>query len=138
MIPMKTYSELIKINSFNERYEYCKLIGEIGIQSFGFERSLNQSFYHSKEWSYVRSHVIVRDQACDLAIEDRPIYGHVRVHHLNSISVEDFRRNNFAKILDPEYLICVSLDTHNAIHFGTEKNLLIPLIERKPQDSALW
>jgi hypothetical protein len=135
---LKTYSELIKNPTFEERYRYCRLIGEVGITSFGFERSLNQRFYRSAEWKHVRDTVIARDNGCDLGIADRAIYGFIRVHHLNPISVEDFRRENFTMILDPEFLVCVSLDTHNAIHFGSEKSLLLPFIERRKGDTSLW
>ena len=135
---MKTYSEMLSFQTFKERYNYLRLTGQIGIATFGFDRHINQSFYTSYEWKNVRECVIVRDEACDLGIKERPIYGHIRVHHLNPITVEDFERERFSVMIDPEYLVCVSLDTHNAIHYGTESSLLIPVGIRKKGDTSLW
>lgn len=135
---MRTYSDLIKIPTFEERYLYLQMPSQVGIATFGFERYLNQTFYTSREWRLVRNKVIARDEAFDLAIRDRPIYGNVRVHHMNHISVEDFRNENFDMILDPEFLICTSLDTHNAIHFGTEDKLKQQFPERKRGDTCPW
>lgn len=135
---MRTYSEMLRYRTFKERYNYLRLIGQIGIATFGFDRHINQSFYTSYEWKHVRELVIARDEACDLGIKERPIYGHIRVHHLNPITVEDFERERFQVMIDPEYLVCVSLDTHNAIHYGTESTLLIPVGVRKKGDTALW
>lgn len=135
---MKTYSQLLALQTFNERYEYLRMHGQVGIQTFGFDRHLNQSFYHSKEWEHVRQQVILRDNACDLGILDRPISGHIRVHHMNPITVEHFELEMYQIILDPEYLICVSLDTHNALHYGLEPIVKIPLVERKQNDTKLW
>ena len=135
---MKTYTELSKLLTFKERFEYLKMSSKIGIDTFGFERFINQAFYKSLEWRDVRNRVILRDEACDLGILDRPIYGHIRVHHMNPISVEDFERERYQKILDPEGLVCVSLDTHNAIHYGNEWSLKIPVGFRKEGDTKLW
>ena len=135
---MKTYTNLIQHETFLERYNYLRMTSQIGVATFGFDRHLNQSFYTSYEWKKIREKVILRDSACDLGILDRPIYGHIRVHHMNPITVEDFERERFQVILDPEYLICVSLDTHNAIHYGVEKSLKIPMIDRKKGDTRLW
>lgn len=135
---MKTYTEMAKLQTFKERFEYLKMSSKIGIDTFGFERFINQAFYKSLEWRDVRNRVILRDEACDLGILDRPIYGHIRVHHMNPISVEDFERERYQKILDPEGLVCVSLDTHNAIHYGNEWSLKIPVGFRKEGDTKLW
>ena len=135
---MKTYTEMAKLQTFKERFEYLKMSSKIGIDTFGFERFINQAFYKSLEWRDVRNRVILRDEACDLGILDRPIYGHIRVHHMNPISVEDFERERYQKILDPEGLVCVSLDTHNAIHYGNELSLKIPVGFRKEGDTKLW
>ena len=134
---IRTYSELICLPTFEERYKYCQLSGRIGSETFGFERYLNQSFYTSTEWRTVRRLVIIRDQGSDLGIPDRPIFGFVRVHHLNPITVEDFEKCSDL-ILDPEFLICVSLDTHNAIHFGNEKNIVSLPKERRKGDTTPW
>lgn len=135
---MRTYSELITIPTFEERFEYLKLDGAIGEDTFGFERYLNQKFYRSAEWRKVRREVIVRDNGCDLGIEDRVIYGKIVVHHMNPILPKDIV-NIEDYILDPEYLITTFIETHNAIHYGDE-DILVPstLVERKPNDTCLW
>lgn len=135
---MRTYSELIKLPTFEERFEYLKLDGEVGKDTFGFERYLNQLLYHLPEWKDIRRKVIVRDEGCDLAIPDREIYGLVMVHHMNPITIEDVEEHNL-DVFDPEYLITVSKLTHNAIHYGDE-NLLIEskLVERSPDDTCPW
>lgn len=135
---MRTYSELIKLPTFEERFEYLKLDGEVGKDTFGFERYLNQLLYHLPEWKDIRRKVIVRDEGCDLAIPDREIYGLVMVHHMNPITIEDVEEHNL-EVFDPEYLITVSKLTHNAIHYGDE-NLLIEskLVERSPDDTCPW
>ena len=135
---MKTYTEMIKYSTFMERFKYLQMPSKIGIDTFGFERYINQAFYHSAEWRSVRDKVIVRDEACDLGILDRPIYGHIRVHHMNPISTEDFERERFQIILDPECLVCVSMDTHNAIHYGNEYALKMPVGFRKKGDTIQW
>lgn len=135
---MKSYSELLTLQTFKERYNYLRMPSEVGIQTFGYERYINQQFYNSREWKHIRKEVILRDQASDLGILDRPIYGNVRVHHMNPISIEDFEKEQFDKILNLEFLICVSLDTHNAIHYGTELNLKIGFSERKQNDTKMW
>lgn len=135
---MKSYTELLFFQTFKERFDYLVLHQEFGIETFGHARYLNQEFYKSKEWKNVRRQVILRDEANDLGIQNYPIYGSIRIHHMNPISIEDFQNENFKLITDPEYLISTSLDTHNAIHYGTEKNLKIPLIERKKGDSCPW
>lgn len=133
----RNYSDLIKLKSFEERYDYLKLDGSVGVITFGFDRYLNQSFYTSYAWRQVRRDVIARDQACDLGILERSIFGNIRVHHMNPITIEDLEFGRDIAI-DPEFLICVSSNTHNAIHFGTEKNLMDLPKERKKGDTSLW
>jgi len=134
---IRTYSELIQIPTFEERFEYLKLDGRVGESTFGFDRYLNQKFYNSQDWKTIRNYVIVRDEACDLGIKDREIYGVIIVHHMNPISVKDLE-NNIHLVLDPEYLICVSSRTHNAITFGNKDNLIFLPKERKRGDTKLW
>ena len=139
MIPMsiKTYSELIKFNTFEDRYRYLKLDGRVGDDTFGFDRYLNQNFYRSSAWKRVRDQVIVRDNGCDLGIDDRIIYGKILIHHMNPINDEDIL-NMTDILLNPEYLICVTLDTHNAIHYGDENLLITEPIVRTKNDTCPW
>lgn len=116
---IKTYSDLQQLKTFEDRYEYLKLHGEIGKDTFGYDRYLNQQFYKSKEWQDVRHKVIVRDSACDLGVEGHPIKGQILIHHMNPIDVDDISESS-EYLLNPEYLICVSKDTHNAIHYGSK------------------
>ena len=135
---MRTYSELLKLSTFEDRFNYLSLGGIVGDETFGFERYLNQKLYSSEEWKQVRHFVIVRDGGCDLGILDLDIKGYVYVHHMNPISLDDIENHN-PDIFDPEYLITVSLATHNAIHYGDANYLkTIELIERKPGDTCLW
>lgn len=136
---IRTYSELIQIPTFEERYRYLRLGDRVGEETFGFDRYLNQRFYKSREWQNIRNEVIVRDKACDLAFEDREIPNGVRVliHHMNPIRIEDI---SYKKdwILDPEFLVCVTKRTHDAIHYGDETLLYSDPIERSPNDTCLW
>lgn len=136
---MKTYSELIKIPTFEERFRYLKLEGQVGIETFGFDRYLNQKFYKSNEWIQVRKHVIVRDNGCDLAIPEREIPNGIRiiVHHMNPISIEDILEKK-DWVFDPEFLICTIKKTHDAIHYSDESILYSEPIERTPNDTTLW
>lgn len=134
---MKRYSEMIRYDSFEDRFEYLRLDGRVGKDTFGFDRFLNQTFYRSKEWKDIRNHVITRDNGCDLGDIDRPIYDRVLVHHMNPIVPEDLETFNPA-ILDPEYLITISIDTHNAVHYGNKNNLTIMPPDRSPGDTRLW
>ena len=136
-IMIRTYSDLIKFPTFEERFEYLKLSGSIGDSTFGFERCLNQILYRSKEWKHIRDCVIFRDNGCDLGIEDRLIGGRIIVHHMNPISIKDVE-NRDKKIFDPEYLICVSHITHNALHYGDENLLIKDYVERSPNDTSPW
>ena len=134
----RTYSELITIPSFIDRFRYLKLGGYIGEETFGFDRWLNQYFYKTKEWREVRDKVILRDNACDLAHPDRPTYGRLIIHHMNPITEKDIV-NRSDILLDPEYLITTVHDTHNAIHYGDESLLMLeaPII-RRPNDTCPW
>ena len=134
---IRTYSELIKLSTFKERYEYLRLQGAIGDETFGSNRYLNQKFYKSDAWLAVRDAVIIRDNGCDLAMPDRMIDGTILIHHMNPISVQDVIHGSDS-LLNPEYLICVTKMTHNAIHYSDE-NILIPdLIERTKNDTCQW
>lgn len=132
----KSYSELIKIKNFDDRLRYLTLKGKIGEQTFGGHRLLNQTLYKSYEWKSIRKKIILRDNGCDLAHDDYPIGGHIYIHHLNPITIEDIL-NRKANIFDEENLVAVSFKTHNAIHYGVEE--LIPRsLERKRNDTCLW
>jgi len=135
---VKTYSELSKLKSFEDRYKYLRLNGNVGEDTFGFDRYLNQKLYTSREWKNVRNKVIARDNACDLGIPERDLLGRIYVHHMNPISVSDIEKSS-EQLLNPEYLVCVSLDTHNAIHYGDE-NLLNKnkIITRTSNDTCPW
>lgn len=134
---IKTYSELITLPTFEERFRYLKLDGKVGEETFGFDRYLNQIFYKSEEWLALRDFVIVRDMGCDLGMPDREIRGRILVHHMNPISKEDIlQRSKF--LLDPEYLICTIKNTHDAIHYGDESILYTVPIERTKNDTCPW
>lgn len=134
---IRTYSELIKIPTFEERFEYLNLSGAVGQETFGFDRYLNQNFYRSVEWKRIRDQVIVRDNGCDLGIEDRMICGKILIHHMNPINDKDIL-NMTDILLNPEYLICVSHMTHNAIHYGDENLLIKNPIVRFKNDTCPW
>lgn len=134
---IRTYSELITLPTFEERYRYLRLGGRVGEETFGFDRYLNQIFYTSDEWRSVRDYVIIRDNGCDLGMLDREIHGKILVHHMNPIKQEDIlRRSKF--LLDPEYLICTIKNTHDAIHYGDESLLILDPIERTKNDTCPW
>lgn len=134
---IRTYSELITLPTFEERYRYLKLGGRVGEETFGFDRYINQIFYQSDEWRSIRDFVIVRDGGCDLGMPDREIHTRILVHHMNPIRQEDIlRRSKF--LLDPEYLICTIKNTHDAIHYGDESLLILEPIERKRNDTCPW
>ena len=134
---IRTYSELIQIPKYLDRYEYLKLGGSVGEETFGFDRYINQKLYRSKEWKDIRHKVIVRDEACDMAHPDFPIYGNILIHHINPITVEDIERHS-ERVFDLDNLICVAMLTHNAIHYGDESMLPHDLIERSPNDTSPW
>lgn len=134
---IRTYSELILIPTFEERFEYLKLGGKVGEDTFGFDRYLNQMLYKLPEWRRTRNYVIDRDNGCDLAIPDHEIHGKILIHHMNPITVDDIlRRRDY--VLDPEYLICTILNTHNAIHYGSKELLYKDPIIRTKNDTCPW
>jgi hypothetical protein len=134
---IKTYSEMIRIPTFEERYEYLKIGGAIGAATFGNSRYVNQWFYQSKLWRSTRDFVIVRDNGCDLADPDREIYDQIHVHHINPIDEDDVVSHS-EFLLDPEFLICTTRVTHNAIHFGDASLLFQLPVERRPNDTCPW
>lgn len=136
---LRNYTELSQLKTFEERYRYLQLRGKVGEDTFGFDRWINQLFYHDKEWLSVRDRVIIRDKGCDLGMLDREIKGDVKIiiHHMNPITKEDILRRSEI-LLNPEYLICCLDSTHKAIHYGDE-NLLIQMPrERRPFDTCPW
>lgn len=134
---IRTYSELITLPTFEERFEYLRLGGKVGAETFGFDRYLNQIFYKSDKWLSVRDKVIIRDNGCDLGIEGREIYDRILVHHMNPITMDDIV-NHSSWILDPEYLITTVKNTHDAIHYSDENLLIKDPIERKKNDMCPW
>lgn len=134
---IRTYSQLIRLKTFEDRFQYLKLVGVVGETTFGFDRYLNQALYSSKEWKSVRDQVIIRDNGCDLGIEDRLIGRRIVVHHMNPITIEAIE-NADPSIFDPEFLICTTENTHRAIHFGDESQLVRLPKERTPGDTKLW
>lgn len=134
---VRTYSELIKIPTFLERFKYLKLNGRVGIDTFGFDRYLNQTFYRSYEWKRLRNDIIVRDMGCDLGLEGYDIFDKILVHHMNPIGPDDIiHRSDY--LLDPEFLICTSKLTHDAIHYGDEQILYQEPVTRTPGDTCPW
>ena len=134
---IRTYSELIQIPTFKERYEYLRLGGHVGNDTFGFDRYLNQRFYHSSEWKQIRRDVIVRDEGRDLAMPGYEIQNGLYIHHMNPIGKDDIQQAS-EWLLNPEYLVCVSFYTHQAIHYGDANLLNLPPVERTPGDTKLW
>lgn len=134
---IRTYSELITIPTFEERFRYLQLAGKVGKETFGFDRILNQRFYHSPEWKRVKNTVIIRDMGCDLGLKDYEIYGPILVHHMNPITIEDiYEGSEF--LMNPEFLICTAQLTHNAIHYGDENLIAKGPVERSPFDTCPW
>lgn len=137
MTRVRTYSELRRLDTLEDRFEYLALRGQVGASTFGFDRWVNQKFYTSTQWRQLRNHIIVRDNGCDLGLDGYDIHNGVYIHHMNPMTVEDIESGN-PDILDPEFLISVTHRTHNAIHYGDERLLPRPLVERKPGDTKLW
>ena len=133
----RTYSELSQLETFEERYHYLELKGILGKSTFGFDRWINQRFYKSNEWKIVRNHVIVRDNGCDLGIPGYEIHSGLTVHHMNPLSLADLTHGE-DWIIDPNFLITTSLQTHNAIHYGDESLLPRGPIVRRAGDTTLW
>ncbi len=134
---IRSHSELITIPDFEDRFRYLVLQGQVGKETFGFDRYINQAFYTSREWRQIRHHVIARDNGCDLAAEGYEIHTKLIIHHMNPMEAGDIIRHD-EDILDPEYLITTTLRTHNAIHFGDERQLLRPFVDRQRGDTKLW
>lgn len=135
---IRTYSELIRLPTFLERFRYLQLGGQVGVETFGYDRYLNQILYRTAEWKRFRNEIIVRDNGCDLGCEGYDIVGQkILVHHINPISVEDVLRRD-PKVFDPENVISTTLNTHNAIHYSDESLLVTEPIERKPNDTCPW
>lgn len=134
---IRTYSELIRLPTIEERFSYLALKGSVGDSTFGFERYLNQQFYRSRQWRLVREHVMIRDNGSDLGVSEFPIRHQLVIHHMNPMTAEDIADGN-PDILDPEFLITTTPTTHNAIHYGDERALPKPFVERRPGDTKLW
>ena len=134
---IKTYSELITIPTFEERFEYLKLDGQVGVETFGFNRYLNQAFYKSDEWLSIRDYIITRDNGCDLGMEGYEIYGRILIHHINPITKDDIIQRSRI-LLDPENLITTVKRTHDAIHYGDSNLLMKAPIERRKNDTCPW
>lgn len=134
---IKTYSELSRLQTFEERFDYLVLGGVVGHSTFGRDRYLNQIFYNSYDWKLARDKVIIRDNACDLGVIGRDILDRIYVHHMNPITIEDFE-NNYGILIDPEFLICTSFRTHQAITFGDPKHIVKLPRERRKGDTLLW
>ena len=134
---IKTYSELVMLPTFEERFKYLQLNGSVGKDTFGFDRYVNQNFYRSKEWKRVRDFVILRDNGCDLAADGYTIYGKIIIHHMNPITVKDIGSVT-DYLMNPEYLICTTHSTHNAIHYGDGSLLMMLPTERRKNDTCPW
>lgn len=137
MTIIRTYSELITFPTFEERFKYLQLEGSVGKDTFGYDRYLNQLFYKTAEWKRLRQDLIIRDNGCDLGVEGREIYGRIIIHHLNPITKDDIvRRTEY--LLNPDFLICTTHNTHNAIHYGDESLLITSPVERSKNDTCPW
>ena len=134
---IRTYSELITLPTFEERFKYLQLNGSVGKDTFGFDRYVNQNFYRSKEWKRVRDFVILRDNGCDLAADGYVIYGKIIIHHMNPITVKDIESVT-DYLMNPEYLICTTHSTHNAIHYSDGSLLMMLPTERRKNDTCPW
>ena len=137
MALLRCYRELRRLPTFQERYEYLRIGGLVGESTFGYERYLNQMLYSSAQWRKVRNQVIIRDNGCDLGIEDFQIHDRIVIHHMNPITVEQIEESA-SEIFDPEFLICCSYQTHNAIHYGVQCLLPQLPVERHPGDMSPW
>lgn len=135
---LRTYTELRRLRTLEDRYHYLKLGGLVGESTFGYDRWINQQFYRSREWKLIRDHVIARDEGFDLGAEDAPILGAHLIHHMNPIRLEDLQDDTDNDPLDPEFLITCTLRTHNAVHYGNEELLPQPYVERSPGDTRSW
>lgn len=134
---IRTFSELVHIPTFEERFDYLQLQGQVGSSTFGFDRWMNQQFYRSRDWKLVRQHVIARDLGCDLAMEGYEIHDRIYIHHMNPMEADDLAHGN-QDVLNPEFLISTTHRTHNAIHYGDRDLLPKQLTPRRPGDTKLW
>lgn len=134
---IRTYRELSRLATFENRFEYLQLSGKVGADTFGFDRYLNQNFYRSREWKSIRDQVIVRDNGCDLGVEGYEIQNRIYIHHMNPLSPKDIE-DQTEFLLNPEYLITTTFRTHNAIHYGDKSLLIPPVIQRSKNDTCLW
>lgn len=134
---IRTYSELIALPTFEERFKYLQLNGQVGESTFGFDRYMNQVFYRSQKWKSIRDFVIIRDCGCDLGVEGYDIHGKIIIHHMNPLSMRDIETESDF-LLNPDFLICTTHNTHNAIHYGDEKLLVTAPIERTKNDTCPW
>ena len=137
MMSIRTYSELITFSTFEERFKYLQLNGQVGESTFGFDRYMNQVFYRSQKWKSIRDFVIIRDCGCDLGVEGYDIHGKIIIHHMNPLSMRDIETESDF-LLNPDFLICTTHNTHNAIHYGDEKLLVTAPIERTKNDTCPW
>ena len=137
MMSIRTYSELIAFPTFEERFKYLQLNGQVGESTFGFDRYMNQVFYRSQKWKSIRDFVIIRDCGCDLGVEGYDIYGKIIIHHMNPLSMRDVETESDF-LLNPDFLICTTHNTHNAIHYGDENLLVTAPIERTKNDTCPW
>ena len=134
---IRTYSELILLPTFEERFKYLQLNGRVGDDTFGFDRYINQKFYRSAEWKRMRDYIIIRDNGCDLAVDGYEIHGRILIHHMNPITISDIKFST-EYLMNPNYLICVTHSTHNAIHYGDEKQIITGPIVRTKNDTCPW
>lgn len=135
---IRSYSELIALPTLEERFNYLRVNSKVGFDKFGYERYLNQKFYHSIEWRRIRNEIIVRDNGCELGLEGYPINGPIYIHHMNPVEIEDLVDFKPEKILRPEVLVCCSFDMHQAIHYGEFRSKFRDPIERTPNDTCPW
>lgn len=134
---IRRYSELRRLETLRERFKYLALYGAVGATTFGFDRYMNQRFYTSSEWRRVRNEIIVRDLGCDLGVPGHEVHSRLYIHHMNPMTVDDIKHGN-ADIIDPEFLVATTHLTHNAIHYGDERLLPKPFVERRRGDTKLW
>lgn len=134
---IRTYDELVTFPTFEERFAYLRLVGTVGDYTFGYDRYLNQMFYRSAEWKRIRDQVILRDNGCDLGVAGYEIPDKIIIHHMNPINVDDIKHSS-QNLMDPRYLICTSMNTHNLIHYGAEYSLINTYTERKKNDTCPW
>lgn len=134
---IRSYSELRRLDTFEDRYEYLRLRSSVGQSTFGFDRYINQQFYRSTQWKQIRDHVIARDQGLDLGVDGYEIYDKIIIHHMNPMTIDEIEHGD-SSILDPNFLISTTHRTHNAIHYGDSSLLVKPLIERRFNDTKLW